>query len=346
MEASRTNLCLQSEVLDNAAYTKSNLTVSANAIAAPDGNTTADALVLSGGSTSHSFNQTFVKAASSLQYVYSGFVKASTITEFYAYICSDLTTTNGIRAFVNLAAGTISAPVAIGAGWTAGAGTITPYANGWYRFTITGTSDILLVATVFQVASSGGSQTVNSDGALWYSWGNQLEQASFASSYIPTTTVSVARTADVCTRTLGSEFSATAGSFIIAGRWGVVDSSTGQSAISFDDGTVNNRVNLLRPQGSSAARFNVTTATALQFTLDNAITDFATYKAAIAWAVNNFGYAYNGGAAQTSATGTIPTITLLELGHIASLSQANCHIRAFDYYPTRLDNATLQSRST
>lgn len=48
-EGARTNLCLRSEELDNAAWTASNITVVADAVAAPDGATTADTLTADAG---------------------------------------------------------------------------------------------------------------------------------------------------------------------------------------------------------------------------------------------------------------------------------------------------------
>jgi hypothetical protein len=58
------NLLLYSQEFDNAAWTKTNTTATANATTAPDGTTTADTLTATIGLTSHGTNQAVATSAS------------------------------------------------------------------------------------------------------------------------------------------------------------------------------------------------------------------------------------------------------------------------------------------
>ena len=177
---------------------------------------------------------------------------------------------------------------------------------------------------------------------------SQFEAGAFATSRIPTAGVSVLRTADACTRVLGSEFSATAGTVVMAGRAsGGQDAANGNHLMELNNATAANRMRFFRLLASDTAEFRVTDASVTQTTgLTGTFTNFSNYKAAMAWAANDFAFSFNGGAVATDAAGTIPTITTLCIGSSSVASDAaKGHIRTFDYYPSRLDNATLQQRS-
>lgn len=213
--------------------------------------------------------------------------------------------------------------------------------TGWTTKTITSTWTRYFITQAAVTNPNFGIRIVTNGDAVDF-FGSQLESASFSSSDIPTTTVSVARTADSCIRTLGTEFSATAGTVVVQGRAsGGQDASAGQSVFSFDDGTSGNRINLIRATASDAARFIVQTGGVSQAVLDGTFVNSTAYKAAAAWTANNYAYSFNGAAVLTDAAGTIPTVTSLDLGMVAATQQANGHIRTFDYYPTRMINADL-----
>jgi len=180
-----------------------------------------------------------------------------------------------------------------------------------------------------------------------YFWGVQQEAGAFPSSYIPTTTVSVARTADSCIRTLSSEFSATAGTVVVAGRAsGGQDAAAGQLHWSIDDNTANERYSITRPVASDVARLIVVDGGVAQATLDGTFVNLAAFKSAFAYAVNDFAHSFNGGAVLADASGTLPAPTQICIGSLGGSSQANGHIRRFDYYPTRMSNGFLVSAST
>jgi hypothetical protein len=176
-------------------------------------------------------------------------------------------------------------------------------------------------------------------------WGAQLESAAFASSTIPTTTTSVARTVDIATRVLSSEFSATAGSVAVVGTAsGGQDAGAGQHVISFDDNTAAERMRFFRLLGSDTAEFRVADNNVTQAGLTGTFANNTLYRAAMAWAANDFAFSFNGAAVSTDASGTLPTVTRVHLGGYAGGADPGyCHIRKVDYWPTRLPNGFLTS---
>jgi hypothetical protein len=343
MEAARTNLMTYSQDLAGADWSALQSSITSNATTAPDGTATADLVTEDGGSSAHGYvnNRTL---ATSTTYTTSFWAKANGRT-WVAFRATGTGWLNSDQAaYFNISgAGAVGT---LGTGMTA---TITAAANGWYRCTCTyataaasgtGTGTRIALASADTVQIYAGN---SASGA--YFWGVQQEAGAFPSSYIPTTTVSVARTADSCIRTLGSEFSATAGTVVVAGRAsGGQDASLGQHVWSIDDGTTAERIRLLRVLATDTARLQVTDGAATQALLDATFVNSTAFKHAASWALNDFASSLNGAAVLTDAVGTLPTTTSLGLGvTVGSADQMNGHIRRFDYYPTRLPNGFLTS---
>lgn len=344
MEASRTNLWLRSQEFDNASWSKVRATVSANTIAGPDGTSTADTLVEDGtAANTHLLRQDYASATSGTTYTLSVFAKAKERSQIVLLFGADTAAfANEGVLFTLSGSGTAAistgSPVAYG---------IEALANGWYRCWASATCASTTNAILRIYLASSNSSTYSGDGASGlYLWGAQLEAGRFLSSYIPTTTVSVARTADSCIRTLGSEFSATAGTVVVAGRAsGGRDAAVGQAVWSFDDGTLNERICLTRSPTTDSANYIVTDGGVAQATIAGTFSNLTAFKSAAAWAANDFVHVFNGASA-TDAAGTLPTATVCNLGGLAGGGTVmNGHIRRFDYYPTRLPNAFLQLAS-
>lgn len=200
-EGQRTNICLQSEDLATT-WVNTRSTETTNAILAPDGTQTADKLVEDAtAANTHQIQQSFVKAASAIQYTISLWAKAGERT-WIALQGND--GTNAATAYFNLGTGVVGSTAQNGA-YTADRSTIQTYPNGWYRLTFTYTTPTTVAdAFIIYIAEGDNDVTYNGDGASGlYVWGMQKEVAGFASSYIPTTTVSVTRAADVLTYPAG-----------------------------------------------------------------------------------------------------------------------------------------------
>jgi hypothetical protein len=204
-EGARTNLCLQSEDLATT-WTTADVTVGTDTATSPDGAATADTTTEgTGAATQHRLVQAINLTATTV-YTLSVWVKRGVGTR-QAQL--GLTGTAAFaRVYFNLDTVTVANQVA-------GTGTIKAYQNNWFRITVTGTSDLTGANSIFLAMANGtttGSETYTGDGVsqlIW--WGAQLEAASFASSYIPTTTAAVVRNADVLTYDFAGNADAAAG---------------------------------------------------------------------------------------------------------------------------------------
>jgi hypothetical protein len=183
------NLCIQSQTLDNAAWTATSITVSANSVAAPDGTTTAETLALVDASAVHSVNSTALSVTTGLSYTVSVYAKANT-HNFLQLTVSSAAFGTEVYANFNVSAGTVGT---YGSSTTAA---ITGVGNGWYRCSITGlcTSTTTTVHSLGLVTDASAARAPtwdpNSTNSL-YAWGAQVELASSAGKYTATTTAAV-----------------------------------------------------------------------------------------------------------------------------------------------------------
>jgi hypothetical protein len=209
IEGARTNLLVRSQEFDNAAWTKGETTVTANATTAPDGTTTADLIIPSVASAGH-----YVIPASSYtvpsagSYQWSLFVKASG----YSKVALRESGATGAFASFNLATGVVLDSGSAG-GHTITNPSITAVGGGYYRILMTlttsGATTITFGLWVLEPAYASGAPTSSwtGDGTSGiYLWGAQLEAASFPSSYIPTVAAAATRASDVLTYTAGVSY--------------------------------------------------------------------------------------------------------------------------------------------
>lgn len=167
------NLLTFTEEFDNAAYINSNVTVTANAIAAPDGTITADLLTAAAGA-SVNLQQSSVVAATSA--TYSIFAKqGSGETQGNTFRLRNTTTaTTLLEITINYSTGAITY-VTGSTGATAVA-----FGNGWWRITLTATTGITPGNTIRCDQCFVGPGTIGHNA---YVWGAQLEVGSTATAY-------------------------------------------------------------------------------------------------------------------------------------------------------------------
>jgi hypothetical protein len=200
VEGARTNLLLRSQEFDDAAWSKSNSTITTDAATAPDGTNTADLFVTSGGGSGSSLIRlnASLSVVSGTSYTLSCHVKKNAGSDRVILRYEGDFVSAAVEIQFDINAGTvITTPPA---GITASIQTL---ANGWYRCVVTVASAFATGSTGniwLRACTSAGSLTVPLDGTLSYAiWGAQLEAASFPSSYIKTEGSTVTRAADQVT---------------------------------------------------------------------------------------------------------------------------------------------------
>jgi hypothetical protein len=328
VEEARTNLNLYSEDFGNAIYTLTSATVSTNTAVAPDGTTTADTVNSSGTAV---VSQSFTKAASAITYTGSLFVKGS-VTDFSLTI-DDGATVNRGRARFNLSTGTLGSVTSEGT-FTGTTSTITPFPNGWYRLTITTTTNTATTARLRPFWSGGGTSIDF--------WGAQLETGAFPTSYIPTVAATVTRAADVASIT-GANFSSfynqTEGTmfanyaeraFSVAHQVVTVSNGTSTERISLALNASNTLDVAVISGGTDTFAGNTPTLTAQQ------------YQIGFGYKADNSGVSANGSAITVDSAVTLPTVSQLDIGARGSSQILNSTIKRLTYWPTRLADTTLQ----
>lgn len=203
VEESRTNAIFQSQGFSNGSvWGKPNVTVVDNAVISPDGTVDASTIIPTVTSATHVVSQNISTAAVANQFhTYSFYVKKNGYN--FAYISVSDNTIDSMTGFFDLNLGTVlGTNNGSSASWTSISATITPAANGFFRITLTGkdTPGSTIFSAFLGVNSATGTtaQSFVGDtvsGVIAY--GAQAEIAqSFATSYIPTTTAAVTRSAD------------------------------------------------------------------------------------------------------------------------------------------------------
>ena len=169
LEPARTNLVTYSEDFSNAAWTKSNSSITSNSVISPDGTLNADKLVIN---TSLGYLAGTFISSGNTDVTVSFFVKSDTLSSF-----------TFVESFYF---GTITSfDLSIG---TTDNGKIENYGNGWYRCskTYTYASGQQIVAVQIKTGAIGSI----------YLYGGQFEQGSYATSYIPTNGTAITRAAE------------------------------------------------------------------------------------------------------------------------------------------------------
>lgn len=179
------NMLLRSEEFDNASWLKTDTTITANAIAAPDDLTTADLLTEGVVGTTAGVSQNLIVEPQKA-YTASIYLKRGN-HDWVRFAFAVPSTSNQILLWVNLATGTLGTPTTIGTGVTNLGTTITNVGNGWYRVTISATFTNPSASFYVTSAAANGNVTRVSNGTR-YQWGAQVNQGSVAAAYQKTTT--------------------------------------------------------------------------------------------------------------------------------------------------------------
>ena len=225
--------------------------------------------------------------------------------------------------------------------------TIQAHPNGWYRIGAVIEDDGVGSTLHIWGTVPDDSDTISFQGdgtSGFYLWGAQLEEGSFPTRYIPTTTAEATRAADVASIS-GSNFSS----------WYRQDEGTvfarasspvASSIFAVDDGSAGNRIIPSFLNTTTSPSFRVVTGGSDQANFSpGSITAGAVFSQASAYKANDFATALDGGTAAVDTSGIVSTgMTSARIGaNVAGVTIINGTIRRLTYWPARLPNDTLQT---
>lgn len=330
VEDTRTNLLRNSQIFTSTWGTVG-VTPADNSIVAPDGTTTGGLLTESNLDERHIVYQDIVLSAG--RHGLSVYAKAGT----RSYVAVSIVGTKWYGQVFGLASGTIEGSFTIGSP-TGTSATIEAMANGWYRCMIT--MDAAAEDTFFQIGLSNsanpswlsGSPSYTGNSSTIYLWGAQLEFASFTSSYIPTTTTSAARAADVITITgnAQTDIASSTGSIV---AWTNRGESAGFAANVVDS----NGSNLL---GFNASN-NAIASLVATLTTGNTANRTSLDKLGLAWDGTGRSLVLNAGTVATDASAQTPSSTQ----HLGSNGSANfiyAYCERLVIWISKLSGSTIQ----
>ena len=354
-EEASTNSCLQSAAFDNVSWITSTAaqtnkgTIDGDQYKSPDGGQNSDILKSSGAGTGIiAVRQQGFTFNNGTTYTVSVYAKKKELD--YLEISNKDNSDSGrtYSKVFNLSNGTLGS-----SGGTVGDAKILAHPNGWYRCSVTFTADGSSDTEVYLKARNNdenNTEYTHGDAEGIYLWGAQVEEVAYATSYIPTTTVTVTRNADIAyvedTENMWN-WDVGASIWIDATP---LNTTTTQPIYHYQDGDNNNYVTLL-----SNGQFKVTTNGNGQLDSDPFNAGFATttredFRNCMAIKANRFHAAHNGSLSEQLPDTTI-TVPLnsssskytIKFFHGTGLTSGSGHLGSFRIYSNVLTDLELQN---
>jgi hypothetical protein len=339
VEEQRTNLLLQSNGFDTT-WSNSNSSETAASGTAPDGTNTAWELkdTVDGSATTHVIQQASVSFTTGLSYTFTAWGKQGTLPGIALLLPGTAFTATTATRF-DLQLGTVAA---------AGASTtnsITAFPNGWYRCAMTMTATATATGTIGIRTATASTTSYQGDGTgTILIYGADLQPGSTPSSYIPTTTAAVTRSADVASIT-GSAFSSwynsTAGT--MRAQW--IGASNGCRSFYCEDAGRTNSERFAQRIGGSLLQTEVTSngvAVARSASGAGTVTYPAIITACSAYDVTNCVVAFRGDVSSTATANGGPECGEIFIGSFRGTATfANGPIAKLTYWPQLLPSSTL-----
>jgi hypothetical protein len=345
IEEARANLCIHSS--NYASWSDSGAGVSNSVVTSPDNATNAKEVTRTSGQADARFQAvTFtgdgVKTASI-------WVRKSTSPSSVLAIYD--ATAVAYRLWADLTwSGNTPALSFVGVNGTGSLLASKQFLNDWWQLEFATTAVTAANTNRFYIypARAGSS---NGQGLTCF--GVQVENGAFSTSYIPTTSTSLTRNADVVSMT-GTNFSdwynATEGMFIVTAS--ALNLATDRAILQTSTGpNINSGQFLYYNSSGSCFGYRVfdsaaTTVGAVNYTSAGTPVINTSYCNAIGYKTNSFIISANGAAVEQDTSGTVSgTPDTLRIGHDTVPSYLNGYIKKLNFYPQRLINAETQAFS-
>ena len=326
LEPQRTNLFTYSEQFDNADWTKTNATITANSTTSPDGTQNADTLTPTTTNGVHRIQQD--KATVSQVFTQSIFAKANG----YNFIAVE---NGGEIAYFNISTGVVGTV-------SAGTASIQNMGNGWYRCIFTATA--VNTKSYFYVANADNSISFAGDATSGiFVWGCQFESGSYATSYISTTSASATRVADECKKSgIGALIGGTSGTVFFDIKTNPTLSSANYKQFCYYINSAASQSYMFL-DGVNKIQTNVNWGNLLYNT---AFQPNTRYKVALVFAPNDFALYINGVSVATASSGTPNNNVDIQIGQFNGTEMCEFVFNQYTHFPSRLTNAELASLTT
>ena len=312
VEPQRTNLLLRSEEFDNAIWNTSEVTITPNVSISPNGSLTAVRVLISGGGFIFQDSTCLPNTV----YTFSFYARLGTIP-FNKFLFALRDNTNGVFIAQDLVPN------------------VTLVTTEWRRVTYTFTTPVGCLSLRPYVYRNTSSYNV---GDTFFVWGAQLEAGANATSYIPTTTASVTRNADVISKTGISDLIGQTEGTIFAEVNFTASNLSDRTIVNLSDNTTANwifiRTSATVPNG---IRFRIANGGALQFDYNSSAISAGVHKLCLSYKLNNISAYIDGVKVSSSTTATIPATSKINIGCMHdNLLQFNDRIKSALLFKTQL----------
>ncbi|MFY8169971.1 MAG: phage head spike fiber domain-containing protein [Candidatus Fonsibacter sp.] len=323
VEPQRTNINLYSEDLTNLFYGKTNCTISSNSVISPDGTQNADTATFSSGGQ---FNF-FYAFSGNTNVSFSFFVKKGNYTSLN--ILEQFYFATSITFNLDTKTATVG-------------GKVEDYGNGWLRCSWVQPYGIAQTIISWRFAELTGTA------GFAYFYGFQAEAGSYPTSYIPTTSASVTRNADVISKTgISSLIGQTEGTIF----FNYIPKSnyplTEQNLLTLYDSSGVDNNNLQFFIGTGNIIIYVVRGGSLQTNLNTGVSPLASHKIALSYNNNDLVVYIDGVQVGTDTSITVPalnSIVLNNYGYGTYMSASAFTNVAL--WKTRLSNSELSTLTT
>jgi hypothetical protein len=330
LEPQSTNLITHSEDIGSNGFNVIGTSIQSNVTTSPDGTTNADLHKEDSSNGSH-FMYKDLNLSSGQTYAISVFAKSNGTNRNLRFADGGVGWSSGFAINFDLTNGTADS-----------GGVIESYGNGWYRCSVVGTTNAttsrLLVYNLLNTATS--YQGNGTSGVFLY--GLQIEQQSYATSYIPTSGASATRTDEsFVADTLSTIIGQTEGCIFIdfvyyeGNRFEIFNaSSTADGFLIYRSGTAYNLQ--VGNGGSYWAITNMVTG----------LTIGTRYKLAINYKLNDYKVYVNGSQTATNTSIEVPTTNKIISSESSGGNKFTNNINQFMMFDEKLTDAELAALTT